>query len=96
MSDASTNFRASNAEMVPGWEVRYAAADPLVDIVDALDPVIDLLRVVFLALGNPEKDDFFQSDHCRHVLNVASERVVEVRDMATASIKEIREERAQA
>ena len=81
-------------DLPPDWQERCAAADPLMDVVDALDPVIDLLRVVFLALGNPEKDDFFENDHCRHVLNVASERVVEVRDMATASIKEIREERA--
>ena len=93
MSSAS-KVNMPTVDLPPNWQARYAAADPLVDVVDALDPVIDLLRVVFLALGNPEKDDFFENDHCRHVLNVASERVVEVRDMATASIKEIREERA--
>lgn len=88
----ASKISASSADLAPGWQVRYAAADPLIDIVDALDPVIDLLRVVFIAMGNPDNGEIFEKDHCREVLNVASERVVDVCAMATAYIKEIRTE----
>lgn len=79
----------SKGRIDPHLLERLSKADPLVKLVEDLDPAIDMLGTVYLALGNPEHRDMFSEDHCRMALLDAVEAVASARNKAQARVNEI-------
>ena len=57
-------------------------AEPYAEIADQLDRAIDLMRVVYLAMENPDRNQIWNDDPCVDVLLWAESLIDEVRKRA--------------
>ena len=81
----------SAAKKPVNWE-KYAAADPLITVVDDLEIPIAILRAVFLAFGNPEASDIGYKEDCLRALEHAAGQVADVQKAALNAVNQIRED----
>lgn len=65
------------------------SADPFVKITEDLDEALDLMRVAYLAMNSPDRDQVFERDVIRDVVIRAIYRAEDVFHFANSRVAEI-------
>jgi len=76
-------------ELSPEVVVQLSAADPYNEIVEHLDEALDVLKVIALAMGNPNRFEIWEDDPCKGALERATDTVIAARERASEKASEI-------